>query len=94
MDLHCLALFISGFASGFLIGYFINRLVRSLVTVEPSNQGIRLFLLIAVTVIWFTANILSWSNGKPVDISLHGIFGAIIGAYFVDLKYFSKGKDE
>ena len=72
--------FAIGFFLGCIIGYFLNILVRKwtynhkLYGID-SKETTKTLLMIVVTVIWGTANLLALFNGNPVDISVQTIFG-------------------
>lgn len=79
--------FTIGFVFGFIVGNYTNRLFRQWAYKHKlygidSDDSIKSFLVVIVTLIWFIANALALYNGQPVDLSLHAIFGTIIGAYF------------
>lgn len=79
--------FIAGFSLGILVGNLLNRSFREwsykhkLYGID-GNDGIRTFLIIVVTIIWFVANIMAFRNGKPVDLATQALMGTIIGSYF------------
>lgn len=80
-------IFVIGFVLGFVFGNFSNRFWRQWMYRHKlygidTEESARMFLMSCVTIIWFVANALALSNGKPVDLALQAIFGTIVGAYF------------
>jgi hypothetical protein len=72
---------------GFVSGNLTNRLFRQwayrhkLYGID-TDDAVKTFLVVIVTLIWFIANASSLYNGNAVDLSVHAIFGTIIGGYF------------